>query len=140
MFPYRPNMVARVGRGHSGFTLLEVLVAFTIFALTAGAMMSAISTGLKSSRIASQQAIAALIAESKLAAAGIEHSVQEAGAAGTAQEDYRWRVSVTPLPSEGTAAESAGFLPMRIDVTVSWGNLPDERSVTLSAVRLAEVR
>lgn len=125
----------RAMRDRSGFTLLEVLVAFTIFALTTGAVMATISTGLNGSRTAAHHAVATLIAESKLAAAGIERPLSESENSGSTDTGYDWRITVQPIAREEAMTGTAGFSPSRIDVTVSWANSGNTQSISMSTVR-----
>lgn len=128
-------------RDRSGFTLLEVLVAFTIFALTTGAVMATISTGLNGSRSAARHAVATLIAESKLAAAGIERPPEESETSGSTVTGYEWLITVRPISAqEESVEEPSGFSPLRIDVTVSWAESGNRQSLSMSTIRAQELR
>ena len=54
----------------SGFTLLEVLVAFAIAGLTLAAVLPLFGTSLRASAVVERRTAALLIAESKLAEVG----------------------------------------------------------------------
>jgi len=56
----------------SGYTLIEVLVAFMILALALTVLLRIFSGGLRNVSVSSDYAIATLIAESRLAGAGID--------------------------------------------------------------------
>lgn len=128
-------------RDSPGFTLLEVLVAFTIFALVTAAVMASISTGLKGSRTASHYGIATLIAESKIAAVGIERPVEESAGSGTTDEGYNWQIAVHPyLYSENPDTATGQFRPVQVDVTVNWSDSGKQRSVSLSGIYATKVQ
>lgn len=114
-----------------GFTLVEILVAFAILALTLAAVMQALSGGLRILSTSDAHSIALRIAETRLAEAGrsmpLESSV-ETGEDGR----YRWRLEITPYDGKagpGSAIPSA----YTVRVSVSWGG---GRNLTLSTVKL----
>jgi general secretion pathway protein I len=120
-----------------GFTLLEVLVAFLILAISLGVGFETFSTGMRATRIAGELATATLHAESKLEAQGIEAPVSEGERAGKFDDIYRWRV-VTRLYEPGPDQTIAPNLPdlYSVTVTVSWGAQDAARSVALTSLRL----
>ncbi len=139
----------RLGRS-GGFTLLEVLVAFTILAVALGALLQAFSTGLRGLGAAEAHANAVSHARSKLDEVGalipLEEGVQsgafdsdafDSGAfdSGAFDEGYRWTVSIQPYePSEAAEWGDLSVVPYDVTVTVAWGR---ESSVTLRTLRLA---
>jgi general secretion pathway protein I len=88
---FRPKV-----RASAGFSLLEVLVAFTLFAVAMGVLMQIFSRGVNGAALASQYAKATMYAESKLAAVGVEEGLKEGVTGGKIDDDYAWQISVTP--------------------------------------------
>ncbi len=125
-------------RRSGGFTLLEVLVAFTVLAISLGVLFEIFSTGMRASRSAEQYTRATLLAESKLAAIGIEVALEEGETTGEYGDGYDWRVTVRPYGVDGPEAE--GVAPpieaYEVVVTVAWGQGSRERSVSLTTLRL----
>ena len=126
-----------------GFTLIEVLVAFAILALSLTALMQVFGTGLRNTVVSEAYVRATLLAESKLAAVGVEQPLEpgerngDFGTAGGEDKGYRWRVVVTPFEAD----ELVGIEPYRVSVTVSWGpEHQTQRSVTLNTLRLRSKR
>jgi general secretion pathway protein I len=82
-----------------GFSLLEVLVAFAILALSLTVLMQVFSTGLRNISVGEDYTRAVLLAESVLASVGVEQSLQEGEQTGAFDdrygEEYRWRVAVS---------------------------------------------
>ena len=120
----------------SGFTLLEVLVAFAVFAITTAAVMGSIGTGLNSSRVSAQHAVATLIAQSKLAAAGVESPLNGGAANGVMPGGYRWQVAARLHPVDGS--DDRIVRPYRVydvTVTVAWSEGLRNRSVALQSLR-----
>jgi len=121
----------------SGYTLIEVLVAFMILALALTVLLRIFSGGLRNVSVSSDYAIATLIAESRLAAAGIDVPLRPGETSGTEGERFEWTVSVQdyqPWPDYRSAAK--GLDAYRVTVTVEWPHGDNTRSVGLSTVRL----
>lgn len=127
-------------RASAGFSLIEVLVAFVILALTLSVMMRIFSGGLRNVDLADDYSRALLLAETRLA----ELSVQpvEGEASGEFDGKYRWRSTIHPwVDDAGAPGAGAQPLPVRlmeIEVRVAWGeegNRP--REIGLSTLQLA---
>ena len=88
----------------AGFTLLEILVAFTLLALAMGIIMQIFSRGVNGADLADRYAKAAMLAESKLAAIGIEEVLAEGSYNGQFDDNFAWTMSVRAYIS---AAEPA---------------------------------
>jgi general secretion pathway protein I len=121
----------------SGYSLIEVLVAFMILALALTVLMRIFSGGLRNVSVSSDYAVAALIAESRLAAAGIDIPLAPGEMSGTEGERFEWTVSVQDYePWPGYRSAAKGLDAFRVTVRVEWPNGDSTRSVGLSTVRL----
>jgi type II secretory pathway pseudopilin PulG len=89
--------------GESGFTLLEVLVAFAVLVVMIVPLLQVFGGGLGSTETARAYATAALLARSKLAEVGAEEALEEGETTGTF-EGYQWRRTISR--SELTMAEA----------------------------------
>ena len=118
-----------------GFSLIEVLVAFFIFALVVGVALSAVSGAVRTADTSRDYSRAMTIAENKLARAGADISLEQGGADGTAGDDYRWELSVQRLGSGG-ADDDLAVDAYRVQVWVSWQDGRRERDVHLQTVKL----
>ncbi len=78
-----------------GFTLLEVLIAFTILAVALVALMQSFSQGIIGSRVAEERAMAVVLARSKLAEVGRSIPLGESELSGEFTNNYRWRLVIT---------------------------------------------
>ena len=132
--------------GHShGFSLLEVLVAFTLFSVALGVMMQIFSRGVNGASLADHYAKAAMHAESKLAAMGLEEALKEGTTSGKIDDDYAWQVTVKPYvdpaPRDQQALdfEKQHFSQLyEIETRVTFaGDDRKERVVTLSTLQIA---
>jgi len=121
----------------SGYTLIEVLVAFMILALALTVLLRIFSGGLRNVSVSSDYATATLIAESRLAAAGIDIPLRPGETSGTEGERFEWTVSVQDYqPWPGYRSASQAVDAYRVTVTVEWPHGDNTRSVGLSTVRL----
>jgi general secretion pathway protein I len=130
----------QLGVRQSGYTLIEVLVAFMILALALTVLLRIFSGGLRNVSVSSDYATATLIAESRLAAAGIDIPLRSGETSGTEGERFAWTVSVQDyLPRPGYRSAARSVDAYRVTVTVEWPNGDNTRSVGLSTVRLRTV-
>ncbi len=129
---------ADLKRGQRGFTLMEVLVAFTIFAVSFTAVLQILSTSTRNDEIAKQYGLAVSHAESLLARAGIETPLVEGETFGALDTGMQWRQVVTLHREEAGAwlAEEVTVLPYHVEVTISWGEGTRARSLSLATLRL----
>ena len=158
--PASPDRVANAGsrlcrKAEDGFSLLEVLVAFSILALSTGVTMQIFSTGLRKVEISRAQARALALAEATLAAVGSDiplvpgERLGEAPGQGRDQR-YRWRLNIlpfeearptgisalTPAPlSVGTPLSPIKLLTLT--VSVEWDDGPRSRVLTLHSARIS---
>lgn len=127
-------------RASSGFSLLELLVAFVILALALGTMMRVFSGGLNNAGLAGEYSRAILLAESRLAELGaqpVEGEVQ-----GEFDGKYRWHGTVRPWADpayeSGILQQPLPVRLMQIEVKVAWGEQGGKsREVGLSTLQLA---
>jgi general secretion pathway protein I len=114
-----------------GFTLVEVLVALAILALTFTFAYRAMSGGL--GRLADDGAAeaAVLVARTQLARVGGDLALADGETAGRAAGGYSWRLRITPYG--GPEGGLAGHL---VVVDVGWKSGRLARQVRLETVRL----
>ncbi len=123
-----------------GFSLLEILIAFSILALSLGILLKIFSTGVNTAIVAEDYTAAVQIAESLLAKTGVETALQTGQASGLENEKYHWLVEVSPFAfnSEKVDTTAITVALSKVKVTVSWGdNNTNDRQVELSTLKLA---
>ncbi len=122
------------GERAGGFTLLEVIIAFTILALALGTLLQAFTTGLRSLNAAEAYAMAVMHAKSKLEEVGRIIPVEEGAESGEFEDGFRWVVAISPFEApEDANWGQLDMAPFNVTVTVAWD---DSREVTLDTLRL----
>ena len=124
-----------------GFSLLEILMAFAILALSLGILLKIFSGGVNTAGVAEEYNAAVQIAESLMAKAGIENPLKTEELTGLENEKFHWRVSVSPfqLSDLNFDVTTLNVLLYRVRVTVNWGDVnstQDARQVELVTLKL----
>lgn len=122
--------------GQRGFSLLEVLVAFSILSVSLGALLTFFSNGLHNVSVAREYNRAVIMAESKLAELEAQPTLSVGAREGVFDDQYRWHAEITGYPAD-TASPDPGSLVQtyKVTVTVFWGDMPGPRSVVLTSLR-----
>ncbi|MCB1773539.1 MAG: type II secretion system protein [Gammaproteobacteria bacterium] len=104
-----------------GFTLIEILVALTMFAVVGGVLLQLFHNGLRSARLASEQTHAAMLARSKLTELQAFGALTEGELSGEFDDGYRWRATLSE--NVDMAERYPGTLqPLDLDLVISWGD------------------
>ena len=137
----RPGSAQARNQPTSGFTLIEVLVALTVLAISLGIIFSLFSAGLTGKRTAEDYEQATLFAESKLNSLGVDEPIQLGNTFGRINDRFSWNARVTPYVEKGRD-ESKDMLrqPWVLTVTVSWSDWGNQKSVSLTTLRLVPRR
>lgn len=77
-----------------GFSLLEILVAFTLLAVALAVLMQVFSRGVNNADLADRYAKANMLAESMLESIGSEIALAEGESSGEFADGYSWRASI----------------------------------------------
>lgn len=131
----------RTHKRNSGFTLLEVLLAFVIFALSFATVMEILSGSIRNTVRAREYSEIALIAQSVMDQVGVEIPLELGTSVGGESGDYQWEVTIdsfedtTGEVDSVQLAELTGIELLRIDLVISWGESSRERFREFSSVR-----
>ncbi len=130
-----------IRRGQRGFTLLEVLLAFVIFALSFAVVLEILGGSMRSSIRAREYTEAALLGQSLMDLVGTDIPIAEGGRAGEAPGGYSWQLNIAPYQAQFEddrsleLAELSGTALFWVDLDVAWGEEPRRREVHFSTVR-----
>jgi general secretion pathway protein I len=122
-----------------GFSLLEILIAFSILAVSLSILLNIFSLGVTSAGVAEDYTAAVQIAESLMAKTGVEKPLQMGESVGIIHDKYHWQVLIQPFalasqPIETTTLSTALF---KVRVTVYWGDdKAHSREVKLVTLKL----
>jgi len=97
--PVNRRLLYSISSKKAGFTLLEVLVAFTLLALAMGIIMQIFSRGVNGADLADRYAKAAMLAESKLATVGVAEALAEGDYNGQFDDNFAWTMTVRAYAS-----------------------------------------
>jgi general secretion pathway protein I len=137
VFPFKEIAGCQSADSSSGFTLVEILVAFAVASLLLGGVYQIISTGLRSAHVASEYSTAVMLAESSMEEVGISEPIVAGDTLDRIQGSYERRLRVRSRPDLlPVGVEHPTMAPYEIEVTVSWGPRRRPRSVVISTVRL----
>ncbi len=77
-----------------GFSLIEMVAAFLVFAIAIGVLMSVLTAAMRNTRLSSDYTMAALWAQSKLDVVGVGIPVEEGHSSGRFDEKYAWDLDI----------------------------------------------
>lgn len=117
--------------GSRGFTLLEVIVAFAILALSLGVVYQLFGQSMKAADLSGQYAEATIVAQSLLAEVGISMPL-EAGTRHGRIDTYQWQVIIRPL--EAPVFDEIAPTSYAVEVRVGWAD--NDREISLNSIRL----
>ncbi|NKI35073.1 type II secretion system protein [Wenzhouxiangella sp. XN79A] len=140
MNPRRRSFAPSIRRS-GGFTLIEVMAAFAIFAVLFGVMLQILSTSMSNTRRSSDFTQAALLAQSQLDMIGIEALPEPGRYGGDYDDRYSWEMEIEPYLIQDERAVNYEELPIdlyHIVLTVSWGSGRGERSARFETLRAVD--
>ncbi len=122
-----------------GFSLLEILIAFSILALSLGILLKIFSAGVNTAAVAEDYTSAVQIAEGLMAKTGVETVLQAGQDSGLVNEKYYWLVEVSPFVfnPENVDITAITAVLFKVKVIVSWGDdNTNSRQVKLTTLKL----
>lgn len=132
-------------RRSGGFTLLELLLAFVVFALSFATVLEILSGSMRNTVRAREYTEAALTAQSVMDQVGLEIPLEAGFNANGESGDYRWEIEIFGYEggAEGFSpvelAELTGIELLQVDLLVSWGVPPRDQSSEFSTVRAMQL-
>lgn len=124
-----------------GFSLLEILIAFSILAVSLGILLKIFSSGVITAQVADDYTNAVQIANNLMAKTGVETPLKISEEIGVENDFYHWRVRVKPQTFMSPELDLRG-LPVElfnVNVQVWWGDddKTDDRVLELNTLKLA---
>jgi general secretion pathway protein I len=119
----------------TGFTLIEVLVALAVLAITFGFAFRALSGGFDWLDRSERGRTGLLLAETTLARVGHDIALQDGQITGRTADGFSWTLETTPY-GDVSRLPTGRLIGHQIQVTVSWTERRRERQVRLTTLRL----
>ncbi len=118
--------------------MLEVLVAFTVLAISLGMLFQLFSTSVQGVLHSEHYSRALIIAESRLALLGRDEPLEPGEKTGVEAEIYHWRLEVIPYleEEEDTSPAQQQIKPYQVTVHVGWDESEGRYPVELTTLRI----
>lgn len=137
-------MVVKLGNGRprqGGFTLLEVLLAFLVFALSFAVTLEILTGAIRNTARAREYTEASLIAQSLMDQVGLDIPLAIGASYEGEEGNYRWEMAIYAF--EGAVENSrsieltdlTGIELLEVECLVSWGEGERIRSQTFTTVK-----
>lgn len=133
-----PGCVVKQGAKQRGFSLLEVLVAFTILALTLGVLMQVFSGALNTAALSGTYGRATALAEAGLGLVGLDIPLAPGSRSGETEDGLQWQVQVAEFPVGNLLPGEPPLPAYVITSEVSWETARGTRHISLSTLRLGD--
>lgn len=129
----------RCSNRETGFTLIEVLVAFMILALSLAVLFRIFSGGLTSVAVSGDYSRAIQVARSRLAAAGTSEPLLPGVSRGDDGERFHWQRTVSRyLPPQAADRPQGRLAAYSVTIDVYWETDGREKHISLESIRLQE--
>ena len=137
----RAPEIRGLARRQRGFTLLEVLLAFVVFALTFATVLEIVAASTRSTMRAGAYSEAALLAQSLAEQLGTDLPIEAGSYSGETDDGIAWVIEISDFEGLGDdtrTQELAGEIGTRlywVDMTLSWGTEPRNGVATFTTLR-----
>lgn len=122
-----------------GFSLLEILVAFTILAVTLGILMRIFSQAMFVTVLSRGYDQAAALAEGQINRVGFEIPLEEGVHEGENLDGVAWTIQISPYPLDLETFTPNAIVLYRVVVDVLWRDGGgDTRRLSLTTLRLSD--
>jgi general secretion pathway protein I len=123
-------------KNQSGFSLLEVLVAFSLFAVSFSIILQIYSKGTSSARLSHEYATAVILAQSSMANIGIEN-FPDMGIHEESKGKYLVSINIREINDDDTFFREEQKISKRdILLNVSWEHKGKPHSIQLNSIKL----
>ena len=132
------------GRGRQlsrGFTLVEVMLAFVVFALSFATVLEIMAVSMRSVTRANNDTEIALFAQSMMDLVGTDIPLEEGQFSGTGLDRYQWQLDIYPYVSTSAEdrsqelAELNGTALFRIDLDINWTTGQRQQNLHFNTIR-----
>jgi len=124
-----------------GFTLLELLLAFLVFAMSFAVVLQILSGSMRNTVRARHFSEAALTAQSLMDQVGLGIPLESGFTANGEAGEYQWEIDILDYSGNGEnehsveLAELTGISLLQVDLAISWGAPPREQTRYFSTIK-----
>lgn len=124
-----------------GFTLLELLLAFVVFALSFATVLEILSGSMRNTVRARHYSEAALTAQSLMDQVGFDIPLQAGFSINGDIDEYVWEIDIQQYDGSGDnagsveLAELTGITLLQVDLSITWGQPPREQTRYFSTIK-----
>ena len=118
-----------------GFSLIEVLVAFSIAAVSIAIIFNIYAKGTSAAILGEEYAQAIAIAESRLAQLGVTEQINEAETQGIENDKYQWELEINDHTQQTESDFVSSIILKDVQIEVSWESRGKLRSVILQTLK-----
>ena len=127
-------------KNYRGFSLIEIMIAFVIMAISLTVVIRVFSTGLRAVIETENYNIAVQIAESLMARVGEDISLDSGRLEGEINEKYYWIISIDPMLIDYKQlmiddANSSSIQFKKVKIQISWLENKINSRVTLDQIK-----
>ncbi len=122
-------------RGRDGFTLIEVIVAIAVLAISLTMVMQLFSGGLRLSRASCDYTRAIVHAKDKME----ELYIDPVQGSGEFEDGFKWESEVSPAEEPQETPDESDINLLKLKVKIFWSNIANQqKSVELVSLKTAE--
>ncbi len=125
----------------SGFTLLELLLAFVVFALSFATVLEILSGSMRNTVRARHHSEAALTAQSVMNQVGLDIPLEPGFSVTGESGEYEWEIEIFEYSESEEnfksveLADLTGIQLLQVDLLIKWGVPPRDQTSRFSTVR-----
>jgi general secretion pathway protein I len=120
------HSLSRAPQSSAGFTLLEVMLAFVVFALSFATVLEIMAGSMRSVRRATDDTQVALFAQSVIDLVGTEIPIEEGEYSGVGMDRYNWQLGIYLYAASEEdvntieLAEMSGIELYSVELDIDW--------------------
>jgi len=124
--------------GANGFTLIEILVAISLLAISLVVILQLFSGGLKSGKVSDEYTRGIFHAREVMEEILLLDTVEEGATEGEFEDGFKWKTEIVLLEQREEEATRLPFDTFTIAVEVSWGEEGREKHLRIDTLKVFE--
>jgi general secretion pathway protein I len=121
-----------------GFTLIEVLVAISLLAISLVVILQLFSGGLNSGKLSDEYTRGVFHAREKMEEILLSNNMEEGITEGEFEDGFRWKADIVRMEQREEEVSRLPFDAFTIAVEISWGSEGHEKHLKIDTIKVAE--